>query len=129
MYLVVLNILFSLPPTVSPQIVLAAKRWYEVSPKWINTQYIIAGNAKNVIARFDPIIEDITPKINVPAIAPKDDNDASQPSSSFVIGPVTSGVLSEKRIGRAGESQPTMQPCDSTIKLAVIEWYVIIIIH
>lgn len=67
---------------------------------------MITGNPKNVMDRLQPINEDIAPKTNVPTIAPIEFIELIHDNSSLVIG-LSSGVLSDRSIGSAGDSQPT----------------------
>lgn len=70
----------------------------------------MGGSAKNVMARFEPICDDMNENMNVPTIAPKEDMEEIHDSCSLVIGPVISGVVSEKSMGKAGLSHPMMHP-------------------
>lgn len=62
------------------------------------------------MARFDPIWADIAPKMKVPTIAPKLLIELIHDSSALDIAPVTKGVSSERRTGKAGDNHPTQHP-------------------
>lgn len=74
---------------------------------------MITGNAKNTVVFFEPYSTDSNPVINVPNIEPKLLIEPIHDKSSFVNGPDTSGVLFDRRIGKAGDKNPILQPCDT----------------
>lgn len=115
-----------IPPPVQPPKNLAIIMWFAEFPYIIANQYITAGIARNAIARLQPMKLVITPNENVPNSAPMQLIDPIQDTCSIVIGPVFSGESSDISNIRAGDTHPTVQPCENMMrlaKIAMIEWF------
>lgn len=80
---------------------------------------MIEGIVRQRAARLQPTRDVIDPNKKEPKITPAGPIDPIQDTCSFVNGPDTRGVLSEANFGRAGDTQPEMDPCVSVIKLPV----------
>lgn len=115
-----------IPPPVQPPRNLANIMWFAELPYIIANQYITAGIARNAIARLQPMKLVNTPNENVPNSAPMQLIDPIQETCSIVIGPLSSGESSDISKSRAGDTHPTVQPCEKMIKLARVamnQWF------
>lgn len=115
-----------IPPPVQPPKNLANIMWLAEFPQIIANQYITAGIARNAIARLQPMKLVNTPNENVPNSAPMQLIDPIQETCSIVIGPLFNGESSDISNSRAGDTHPTVQPCENMIKLARIanDWLI-----
>lgn len=79
----------------------------------MNTQNVITGNAKKIMVILEPYSIDRSPEMSVPQMAPKLLIDPTHDNSSYVNGPVASGVLFDRSTGNADENHPMLQPWQS----------------
>lgn len=94
--------------------------WFAVSPNIIANQYIRAGIARKAIARLQPMKLVKMPIEKIPNRAPIQLIDPIHEACSIVIEPVFSGESSDIKYNRAGDTHPTVQPCENIIKFAEI---------
>lgn len=79
-----------------------------------------AGIARKAIARLQPIKLVKRPIEKIPNSAPIQLIDPIHDACSNVIGPVFSGESSDISSNSAGDTHPTVQPCENIIKFAEI---------